>query len=157
MLWKTAIYKSQLNFCKWEYCLFALILNNRDKFELNAFFTHHFGTFLALGWMLIYIWFRFFMSLAMRLVYAKSATVSLRTLWSHLCQPVFQQQEQFCFVCSCLAHWLIFDLHTAQLELSPIPIQNPLSRFFEGFHYCSWAKLLKHLFDCHQGRRKKHI
>ena len=156
MLWKTAIYKSQLNFCKWEYCLFALILNNRDKFELNAFHTslrHIFGTGMNAYLYLI----SFFMSLAMRLVYAKSTTVSLRTLWSHLCQPVFQQQEQFCFVCSCLAHWLIFDLHTAQLEISPIPIQNPLSRFFEGFHYCSWAKLLKHLFDCHQGRRKKHI
>ena len=47
MLWKTAIYKTQLNIYKGEYYLFALILNNRDKFELNAFHTslrHIFGT-----------------------------------------------------------------------------------------------------------------
>ena len=52
---------------------------------------------------------------------------------------------------------LIFDLHTAQLEISPIPIQNPLSRFFVGFHYCSWTKLLNYLFHWYQGRRKKQI
>ena len=80
----------------------------------------------------------------------------LVNLCLHLCQPVLQHKETFCFVCSCLAHWLIFDLHTAQLEISPIPIQNPLSQFFVGFHYCSWTTLLKHLFDWYQGRRKKH-
>ena len=40
MLWKTAIYKIELIIYKGEYCLFALILNNRDKFELG----HIFGT-----------------------------------------------------------------------------------------------------------------
>ena len=39
MLWKTAIYKTQLNVYKGEYCLFAFILNNQNNFELNTFHT----------------------------------------------------------------------------------------------------------------------
>ena len=129
MLWKF-IYKTQLNIYQEEYCLFTLILNNRDKFELNAFHTslqHIFGIGInaySHFFSFIYVPGHATRSCKVYNVFTKKSLGGfyLINLCLHLCQPVLQQQETFCFVCSCLAHWLIFDLHTAQLEISPIPI-----------------------------------